>query len=213
MKQSPKKPTDDFQILMCMCSNAQCAQENTNIESSCYIGCRKNENERCPFEGYPIKKCTCPICCCNCNKAYEVSDIQRISIKLAQAPNSSESHVSQEVATSHFLGTIITNSIISSEHILASQSNISNRDLKQTATNTFFDCTANNIARMGSKLQSSSIQHLAKGFGTNTQVKLPNGETFDTRSISKHRDFHKKNNNLPNTFSPLEKLTRRNNIL
>ena len=113
MKQSPKKPTDDFQILMCMCSNAQCAQENTNVGSSCHIGCRKNENERYPFEGHPIKKCTCPVCCCNCNKAYEVSDIQRISIKLAQAANCSESHVSPEVATSRFLGSIITNSLIS----------------------------------------------------------------------------------------------------
>ena len=191
MKRSPKRPTDDIQILVCMCSNVQCAQENTDIGSSCHIGCRDEKNDRYPYDGYPLKKYTCPICCCRCSKAYAVSDVQQISLKLSLVGKYNEKKVSPEVATSQFLGSIITNSLISSKHILASQSNLSARDLEGVASNTFFDCAANNIARMCSKLPSSSIRQLAEKFGTTTQVKLPDGEPFDTRAISKDINFHK----------------------
>ena len=199
MKRSPKRPSDDIQILVCMCSNAQCAQENTDIGSSCHIGCRDENNDRYPYDGYPSKKCTCPICCCRCSKAYAVSNIQRISLKLLQVGKCNEKKGSPEVATSQFLGSIITNSLISSKHILDSQSNLSARDLEGAASNAFFDCAANNIARMGSKLPSSIIRQLAEGFGTTTQVELPGGESSDTRAISKDINFHKRNNNLLNT--------------
>ena len=76
----------DSLILQCHCFQMQCAQENSDVGSSCELKCcDPTTGNKYKWEKVGIlKKCTCPICTCSCRKAYKLDNIQAIMGVLAR---------------------------------------------------------------------------------------------------------------------------------
>lgn len=215
MTRAPRYPNVSSPILQCHCAMSKCAQEGTNVGSSCPIKCVANADtgERYPFEN---GICTCPMCCCCCSKAYNVSDMQRIGLKIMQVEQSKIEKDPPEVATSEFMSRMMGASIESANNMWERKQkeqqahgtqNPGEEDLlNEQQVQDFFNADlAGNILRMGSNgLPIESIIQMSSTFGAGTIVTLPSGVTFDTKQISKSSEFHATNNRLQQPASSID---------
>ena len=70
---------------------------------------------------------------------------------------------------------------------------------EETLSNNLVDSASEAIVRTGSThLSAVARSHLRRALGRGTEVVLPNGDVFDTRTISQ-TDRHKRNNSIPTT--------------
>ena len=80
-------------ILQCHCYQMRCAREGTDCGSNCEMKCTDPlTGKRYKWvheEG--LKKCSCPVCRCNCRKAYKLDNIEEILADLALAEAESNS--------------------------------------------------------------------------------------------------------------------------
>ena len=209
MKRAPTRVKARSQILQCMCSTSKCVLQGSDISSTCPINCiDHNTNTRFPFTGAPTQSCSCTICNCTCSMAYHAKDTAVIVLKLMQKMNTETktSNVDATPSVHQFMGGMIAGGLqaayTSMYADVQQQSNngrkSSKDDVVRRTEQVFYDTAAQNIARKGGHggLGSEGRQLLAKGFGTSTMVKLPQGQIFDTKAIGGNANFHHRNNRL-----------------
>ena len=194
-----------------------CIQEGTDIGSTCFALCRKREANdlRHPsdvdvnsdlvhysWEGVIAfrKKCTCPICKCNCNKRFKVNDMQLIGCQRAMLARvqSNVRPVSGEHQTRDFIQRILAGGAREANDIVTSNRYRSSiRDTDEVMYNLTCDSAAEAAIRYSdTNLSSDAIEAMQKGFGRSTQCILPNGSTFDTRQMTVNNNSHGNNNRL-----------------
>ena len=84
----PKGAAKEKKILQCHCFQMQCMQQGTNHGSTCLFLCLDNNGIRFPWS--KEKCCTCPICRCQCNKAYYYDDVPAIADAKLKIGNDSD---------------------------------------------------------------------------------------------------------------------------
>ena len=74
-------------MLQCHCFQMKCAQEGTDQGSTCEKKCSAGNGRRFlwKYDGTDnLKKCTCPVCQCPCDKVYKIENITSIMTELAK---------------------------------------------------------------------------------------------------------------------------------
>ena len=197
----------------CLCRSATCGSEGTTVGSKCFILCREcsPEDERgvsaiandttlsfFPWaQGNRGVRCTCPICMCQCNKLFNVDDMQSIGVLMMQQARQPQRVVRPPDQTSQFMAQAmlsarqVVNDSTSAAHQRGTEISSEHEDeIYNTAM-------ADHAVRLGgSYLSLTTRHHLGHGFGRNTNVQLPNGQSFDTRSISSNANAHASNNRI-----------------
>ena len=75
-------------MLQCHCFQMKCAQEGTDMGSTCELKCCDDDGERYGWKSNgtdSLKRCSCPVCRCPCKKAYKIEDIPAIMTELAKS--------------------------------------------------------------------------------------------------------------------------------
>ncbi len=81
----PSMKMESF-IYQCHCFQMRCAREGVDVGSTCEMGCmNRKEGKRYlwKYNDEGMKVCTCPVCLCQCRKAYKHDDIDEIMTQLA----------------------------------------------------------------------------------------------------------------------------------
>jgi len=217
LPQAPKNPTTGRAMkrrphgvklerpwLQCMCSTSYCAQQGTDIGSSCPIKCKCENGDRYPFQG---GQCQCQVCQCECSKAYEIGDIQRIGLKLSIQANSQTNtaqSIPPEVQTANFMGNVFGSAMFAANDVYTAASKAKAKDPQGVSMDAFYDAAALNTIKKGEVLSFEARSAMRNQFGFSTIVALPGGKSFDTKTISRPSNFHAKNNrfNSQNDVGP-----------
>ena len=197
----------------CLCRSATCGSEGTTVGSTCFILCREcsPDDERgvsaiandttlsfFPWaQGNRGVRCTCPICMCQCNKLFNVDDMQSIGVLMMQQARQPQRVVRPPDQTSQFMAQAmlsarqVVNDSTSAAHQRGTEISHEHEDeIYNTAM-------ADHAVRLGGSYLSLTTRHqLGHGFGRDTVVQLPNGQSFDTRSISSNANAHANNNRI-----------------
>ena len=177
-----------------------CIQQGSDNGSTCIIKCRRVEVQSsgtCLSVGTRYSwdtfgGCTCPVCKCQCNKIWNLKDTTKIGLHLAQQANVlSGQEPSAATQLQALLGSTMTGGLRAASDALGPLSN-SEDVLRDRA----IDATAELVCRQGrSQLTSRARSELRGVFGRSTEVELPSGDRFNTRSIG-GGNSHMYNNGL-----------------
>ena len=87
-------------VYHCHCFQMRCATEGTDIGSQCELKCcNPTTGKRYEWKKENgLKKCTCPVCLCNCRKAYKFGKICAIMAELAKEDVNSSINRANSVA-------------------------------------------------------------------------------------------------------------------
>jgi hypothetical protein len=185
---------------LCVCLNSQCSKEGSIVGNSCIIMCRDHPStdERgvgdiandttlsfFPWaQGNRGVRCTCPICMCQCNKLFNVDDMQSIGVLMMQQARQPQRVVRPPDQTSQFMAQAmlsarqVVNDSTSAAHQRGTEISHEHEDeIYNTAM-------ADHAVRLGGSYLSLTTRHqLGHGFGRDTVVQLPNGQSFVTLSF------------------------------
>ena len=198
MNRAPNNAKLDYLFQQCLCINSHCAQEGTDLGSSCPISCTDAETgSRYPFVR---GRCSCPMCKCQCGKSYNICDQAKIGLRLdmhEKAKQMRPSPVSAEEQCSTFIGSLFGSALVAS----GDTSHSTNKNAEQVVQDAFYANMATNAVQKAANLGHEGRTLLRAKFGTDRTVVLPGGQELNTSSISKDPNFHDKNNRLINNLS------------
>ena len=83
---APTAPKKEKKILQCHCYQMTCAREGSNCGNQCVFKCiHPITNKKYEWRNINgIKQCACPVCQCNCRKAYAIDDMTTIMTELTK---------------------------------------------------------------------------------------------------------------------------------
>jgi len=166
----------------CLCRSATCGSEGTTVGSTCFILCREcsPDDERgvsaiandttlsfFPWaQGNRGVRCTCPICMCQCNKLFNVDDMQSIGVLMMQQARQPQRVVRPPDQTSQFMAQAmlsarqVVNDSTSAAHQRGTEISHEHEDeIYNTAM-------ADHAVRLGGSYLSLTTRHqLGHGFG------------------------------------------------
>ena len=206
-----KKP-----ILQCMCSQSHCMMENSDVGSSCPIRCIecKVSGKRFPFSQIAPRRCTCPVCSCECNKAYYVDQIPKLLLMtrkftLDDEPVEKMAAKGNEPASSlGWLSKCVSSGVEAGIEAISSVektgrepwNKISPAVKSETMARTnaaVYSHMAEAMSQEAKFMNYQQVQHLRSLLPTpTTNVTLPSGDVLNTAALTKSANQHSRNNGL-----------------
>ena len=218
-RQKPRKMQIKKPAFQCMCSTSFCMMENSDVSSSCPIKCIecKDTKKRYSFTNTYPRHCTCPICVCTCSAVYYEDQIPKLSMMYRKMPDAlvaidrdeKKSKDSVEASCIDLLQKCLAEGKDASCKATVAAATNWNDDLSTEMEEKFFENSqsamyshaAEKMSKSAAEMSQEQLQYLRNVVGTPTTfVTLPNGQQFDTKTITSS-GAHARNNRMTDATS------------